>query len=198
MAADQFQEVGQAAINLAQVTDSSVEDATSKILEMMKSPAKGAREFDSALHFLTTSQMQEIAHLDNMGDHTAAATKLLDALSASVESTAKQIKQSMPWYDRLIDLEKRSFSNLFSSLGNALIPASQKSPIQQYLDAKRAYQKTIDEYKRDQALVQGGDLPAGALGPDRARVDRAYQYAISLYHKYNIAQVQSDNAIKGV
>lgn len=134
---------------MARVTDSSVEDATSKILEMMKSPAKGAREFDGALHFLTTSQMQEIVHLDNMGNHAEAASKLLGALSKSVESTAAQIKKSMPWYDKLIDVEKRSFSNLFNSLGNALIPALQKSPVQQYLDAKAAYQKTIDEYKSD-------------------------------------------------
>ncbi len=85
-----LQEAGQAAVDFADLTDSSMKQATSDVEQLAQRPLQAVVKLNNQFHFLTASEYQQIAALQRQGDATAAAKAAIDAFGSAMHKRAEQ------------------------------------------------------------------------------------------------------------
>lgn len=85
---DAIEALSTAALQLSQIRDSSLEDATQTITDAFSGGVEGVRELDAEIGFLTASQYELILSLQESGDEAEALTVAAEALRQKTTEVA--------------------------------------------------------------------------------------------------------------
>lgn len=85
-----LQEAGQAAVDFADLTDSSMKQAASDVEQLAQRPLEAVVKLNNQYHFLTASEYQHIAALQAEGNATGAAEAAIDAFGGAMHRRAQQ------------------------------------------------------------------------------------------------------------
>jgi hypothetical protein len=85
-----LQEAGQAAVDFADLTGSSMKQAASDVEQLAQRPLEAVVKLNNQYHFLTASEYQHIAALQAEGNATGAARAAIDAFGAAMHRRAEQ------------------------------------------------------------------------------------------------------------
>ncbi|HET6805327.1 MAG TPA: phage tail length tape measure family protein [Frateuria sp.] len=92
---ERLEEAGQAAIDYAQVTGRSIQQAAAALVSLQDDPLRAAQELDKQLHFLTATEYENIRALQEMGDTSAAAAIAQTALAQDVAAKAAEQREHL-------------------------------------------------------------------------------------------------------
>lgn len=85
-----LQEAAQAAVDFADLTDSSMKQAASAVEQLAQRPLEAIVKLNDQYHFLTVAEYQHIAALAREGDAAGAAKAAIDAFGAAMHQRAQQ------------------------------------------------------------------------------------------------------------
>lgn len=86
-----FRNITLMAGDFARVMGTDVKAVGPELVKLFDDPAKGAEELNRRMHFLSTTQLDHIAHLQRMGEVTQAQTELSRLLGARLEEIAPKL-----------------------------------------------------------------------------------------------------------
>jgi chromosome segregation ATPase len=101
---ESLQSASQAAVSLAQLTGKSIEDTTSQIIALAKSPTASLVELNERYHFLTLEVYENVKSLEDQGRAQDAAKVATEALAQVTASRVAQMRENAgtlerAWYD---------------------------------------------------------------------------------------------------
>jgi phage-related minor tail protein len=100
-----LQALGQAAVNMAQLTGMSADKAADAVLKMFDGTAAGAAKADEQYHFLTTSIYDQIKALQDQGDTEQAINVAAEAFSAAAVERQHRLQEELSatasWWDKV-------------------------------------------------------------------------------------------------
>ncbi len=85
-----LQEAGTAVVDFADLTDTSIKQAASTIEQLADRPLEAVVRLNNQYHFLTASEYQQIAALQQEGNAAGAAKAAIDAFGAAMHQRAEQ------------------------------------------------------------------------------------------------------------
>ncbi|MGN6383646.1 MAG: phage tail length tape measure family protein [Dyella sp.] len=99
--ADQLQQVGQAAVQMSQLTGESVDKAVQQFVKLREKPVEAAIELNNQYHFLTAAIFDQIEALQRQGDVQGAAAVGQQALSEALAKRAREAEQQLNSWGRV-------------------------------------------------------------------------------------------------
>lgn len=91
----QLQSVTLAAMTMEEATGQSVDTTIANFQRLQQDPLRAAQALDQQIHFLTASQLEQIATLEASGNTTAAARVAMDAYAESIKSGSEKSVENL-------------------------------------------------------------------------------------------------------
>ena len=97
---DTLQQAGQLAVDMAEVTGKSLQEAVASVVALRDDPVRAIRELDDQYHVLTATQYEHIKQLAEEGRAEEAATAAQDAASQALEDRRKRVVENLGFIER--------------------------------------------------------------------------------------------------
>jgi hypothetical protein len=108
--------LGQASVDMAELTGQSAEKATGEVLKMFDGTAASALKANEQYHFLTTSIYEQIKALEDEGDTQAAMDVAAEAFHRAAQLRIEQMNQSLSGLAKMWDSVKTSAGNAWERM----------------------------------------------------------------------------------
>jgi phage-related minor tail protein len=177
-----LQEAAQAAVDFADLTDSSMKQATQAVEQLAQRPLTAVVKLNDQYHFLTTAEYQQIAALEQEGHATAAAKAAIDDLGAAMHARAEQAMRDEGYIVRAFEGIKDAAVSTWSALESVGSPET--------------YAQKLARLKAKLAEVQGGGGYTSAAGYSAQNAAQAAQIegeirSLELAHQKNAAAAKA-------
>ena len=136
-----LQEAAQAAVDFADLTDSSMKQAASAVEQLATRPLQAVVKLNNEYHFLTASEYQQIAALAQQGNAIAAASSAVDTFGAAMHARAEQSMRDEGFVIRAWETLKFTIDGVasgFEALGRTDSVQRHISSIENQLQALKA------------------------------------------------------------
>ncbi|MGC8518464.1 MAG: phage tail length tape measure family protein [Steroidobacteraceae bacterium] len=173
-----LQEAAQAAVDFADLTDSSMKQASQAVEQIAERPLTALVKLNDQYHFLTTAEYEQIAALQQEGNATAAAKAAIDAFGTAMHARAEQSVRDEGYIVRAFEAIKNAAVSTWSALKSVGSPET--------------YAQKLANLKAKLAEVQGGGGFTSAAGYSAESSARAAHIqseirALELAHQKNVA-----------
>jgi phage-related minor tail protein len=165
-----------------------MESAASAIIKIGDDPAKAIQSLDDSMNFLTVAELQQIEHLQAVGEKSEAARVAIAALGGEMHKRAAQANQDGPWFTKAFDRWKQGWSNIGSGIGQVLTLGGNKTAIDKYTDALNEYHAALKKVKDDLANGVGGI----SLSTDKWFANSQYQRVMDIWNSPDFQKQRSD------
>ena len=176
-----LQEAATAAVDFADLTDSSMKQAASAVEQLAQRPLEAIVKLNDQYHFLTAAEYQQIAALSQAGNASAAAKTAIDAFGTAMHARAEQSMRDEGYIVRAFENIKDAAVYTWSALESVGSPET--------------YTQKLADLKAKLAEVQGGGNFTSAAGYSAQSAAQAAQIegqirALQLAHQRNVAAAE--------
>ncbi len=138
----QLESAGQAASDMAILTDESMKKATQAIEQLGANPLKASMALTNQFHYLTAAEYEQISRLQREGDVSGAATVAIDSLREAEQRRLAQVNSDEPVVLKWLKEELHAWENI----GHAIFHAQKSSDLVQ---RNRVTEQLNALYKQD-------------------------------------------------
>jgi len=97
---DSLQQAGQLAVDMAEVTGKSIQEAVASIASLRDDPVRSVKALDDQYHVLSATQYAYIKQLQEQGDTEKAAAVAQDAEATAFSARAKKVQDDLGYLER--------------------------------------------------------------------------------------------------
>lgn len=111
--ADSMKSMMTAAVDLADLTGSSIEQTTNEVLKLAKSPVQGLIELNNRYHFLTLATLEQVQALVDQGREQEAVRLATETLAEETRRRATQMKENVSWIEQAYEEVRKKLQEVW-------------------------------------------------------------------------------------
>lgn len=135
IAGNQLSELAKGAVELARVTDQSVDQSVKQFSRIADEPTRAIAELNKQGNFLTAAQYEQIAQLERTGDKAGAASLALKIYGQSMQDTAADIRKGLG----TIQTAALNVSDVARQMWDNLLNIGRESTIDQQIEVQKKH-----------------------------------------------------------